>query len=146
MLSFCVAALPADIAVCAAAVADWRAAGEAEQKIKKDSSGEPPALVLVENPDILQTLSQMNGRRPELVVGFAAETENVIDHAKRKRERKGCDWIIANNVDPSRGVMGGNENTVHLITDSSVESWPTMAKDEVALALAKRIAGHFGSK
>jgi len=146
MLSVCEAALPADIAVCAAAVADWRAAGEAEQKIKKDRSGEPPTLVLVENPDILQTLSQMNGSRPELVVGFAAETENIIDHAKSKRARKGCDWIIANNVAPSTGVMGGNENTVHLITDSSVESWPTMAKDEVALALAKRIAGHFGSK
>ena len=86
----------------------------------------------------------MNGGRPELVVGFAAETENVIDHAKSKRVRKGCDWIVANNV--GAGVMGGDENTVHLITDSGVESWPTMAKDEVALTLAKRIAGHFGSK
>ena len=146
MLAACEAALPADIAVCAAAVADWRTAGEAEQKIKKDGSGQPPALALVENPDILQTLSQINGGRPELVVGFAAETENVIDHAKSKRARKGCDWIVANNVGPGAGVMGGDKNTVHLITDSGVENWPTMAKGEVALELAKRIAVHFGSK
>ena len=126
--------------------ADWRAAGEAEQKIKKDGSGQPPALALVENPDILQTLSQMNAGRPKLVVGFAAETENVIDQAKSKRARKGCDWIVANNVGSGAGVMGGDKNTVHLVTDSGIESWPTMAKDEVALALAKRIASHFGLK
>ena len=145
MLADCEAALPADIAVCAAAVADWRVAGEAEQKIKKDGSGAPPALALVENPDILKTLSQLNGGRPDLVVGFAAETELVIDHAQKKRTRKGCDWIVANDVGAGTGVMGGDDNTVHLITEHGVEDWPTMAKDAVAAALAQRIADHFGS-
>ncbi len=146
MLAACEAALPADIAVCAAAVADWRVDGEAEQKMKKDGSGQPPALALVENPDILRTLSQLNGTRPKLVVGFAAETEKVIDHAQSKRARKGCDWIVANDVGAGTGVMGGDENTVHLITAQGVEDWPTMAKEAVAVALAKRIADHFGSK
>ncbi len=150
MLAACEAALPADIAVCAAAVADWRVAGEAGQKMKKDGSGQPPALNLVENPDILATLSQMNGGRPNLVVGFAAETEKVVDHAQSKRARKGCDWIVANDVSAESGVMGGNENTVHLITADNVEDWPKMPKDAVATALAKRIAdyfsNHFGSE
>jgi phosphopantothenoylcysteine decarboxylase/phosphopantothenate--cysteine ligase len=145
MLAACEAALPADIAVCAAAVADWRVTGEAEQKIKKDGSGAPPALALVENPDILKTLSRLNGGRPELVVGFAAETETVVEHAQRKRTRKGCDWIVANDVGAGTGVMGGDDNTVHLITEEGVEDWPTMAKDAVAAALAQRIADHFGS-
>lgn len=148
MLAACEAALPADIAVCAAAVADWRVAGEAGQKMKKDGSGQPPALKLVENPDILATLSQLdqsNGSRPNLVVGFAAETEMVIDHAQSKRARKGCDWIVANDVSADGGVMGGDENTVHLITEGDVENWPTMPKDVVAVALAKRIADHFGA-
>ena len=145
MLADCEAALPADIAVCAAAVADWRVAGEAEQKIKKNGSGAPPALALVENPDILKTLSQLNGGRPDLVVGFAAETELVVDHAQKKRTRKGCDWIVANDVGAGTGVMGGDDNTVHLITEHGVEDWPTMAKDAVAAALAQRIADHFGS-
>ena len=143
MLAACETALPADIAVCAAAVADWRVAGEAEQKVKKDGSGQPPALILVENADILATLSQLNGGRPGLVVGFAAETEKVVDHAKGKRTRKGCDWIVANDVGAGTGVMGGDENTVHLITAQGVEDWPTMSKDAVAVALARRIADHF---
>ena len=143
MLAACEAALPADIAVCAAAVADWRVAGEAEQKMKKDGSGRPPALNLVENPDILATLSQMNGGRPSLVVGFAAETEKVVDHAQSKRTRKGCDWIVANDVGTGTRVMGGDENTVHLITAADVENWPKMPKDAVATTLAKRIADHF---
>ncbi len=143
MLAACEAALPADIAVCAAAVADWRVAGEAGQKMKKDGSGQPPALNLVENPDILATLSQMNGGRPNLVVGFAAETEKVVDHAQSKRARKGCDWIVANDVSAESGVMGGDENTVHLITADNVEDWPKMPKDAVATALAKRIADYF---
>ncbi|MBT4170104.1 MAG: bifunctional phosphopantothenoylcysteine decarboxylase/phosphopantothenate--cysteine ligase CoaBC [Rhodospirillaceae bacterium] len=143
MLAACEAALPADIAVCAAAVSDWRVAGEAEQKMKKDGSGQPPAFNLVENPDILATLSQMNGGRPSLGVGFAAETEKVVDHAQSKRTRKGCDWIVANDVGAGTGVMGGDENTVHLITADNVEAWPKMPKDAVATALAKRIADHF---
>jgi phosphopantothenoylcysteine decarboxylase/phosphopantothenate--cysteine ligase len=143
MLAACETALPADIAVCAAAVADWRVAGEAEQKVKKDGSGRPPSLALVENPDILATLGQLNGGRPGLVVGFAAETEKVVDHAQSKRVRKGCDWIVANDVGAGTGVMGGDENTVHLITAQGVEDWPTMSKDAVADALARRIADHF---
>lgn len=145
MLAACEAALPADIAVCAAAVADWRVAGEAGQKMKKDGSGRPPALALVENPDILKTLSQLNGGRPGLVVGFAAETEKVVGYAQGKRTRKGCDWIVANDVGAGTNVMGGDDNTVHLITAQGVEDWPTMSKDAVAAALARRIAEHFGS-
>lgn len=143
MLAACESALPADIAVCAAAVADWRVAGEAEQKMKKDGSGQPPALNLVENPDILATLSKLNGTRPGLVVGFAAETETVVEHARAKRARKGCDWIVANDVGAGTGVMGGDQNTVHLITADGEENWPTMAKDAVATALARRIAEFF---
>jgi phosphopantothenoylcysteine decarboxylase/phosphopantothenate--cysteine ligase len=146
MLAACETALPADITVCAAAVADWRVVGEAGQKMKKDGSGQPPALTLVENRDILATLSRMNGGRPKLVVGFAAETETVVEHAQRKRTRKGCDWIVANDVGAGTGVMGGDENTVHLITTQGVENWPTMRKDAVAAALAKRIADHFASE
>lgn len=145
MLAACETALPADIAVCAAAVADWRVVGEAQQKMKKDGSGRPPALTLVENPDILATLSQLNGGRPRLVVGFAAETEKVVHHAQGKRTRKGCDWIVANDVGAGTGVMGGDENTVHLITAQGVEAWPTMSKDAVADALARRIADHFAA-
>ena len=146
MLAACQTALPADIAVCAAAVADWRVAGEAGQKMKKDGSGQPPALTLVENPDILASLSRLNDGRPKLVVGFAAETENVVAHAKDKRKRKGCDWIVANDVGAGTAVMGGDENTVHLITAQGVEDWPTMSKDAVAAALAERIADHFASQ
>ncbi len=136
------AALPADIAIFAAAVADWRVEGSSGQKIKKDGSG-PPRLVLIENPDILGTICKAKNR-PALVVGFAAETEKVVEHAKAKRARKGCDLIVANDVSPATGVMGGDRNTVHLIGPDTVETWPEMSKSEVArqlvAALAKRIS------
>jgi phosphopantothenoylcysteine decarboxylase/phosphopantothenate--cysteine ligase len=134
------AALPADAAVFAAAVADWRVANAAGQKMKKDGSGRPPALEFAENPDILARVSQMGAGRPRLVVGFAAETENVAAHAQAKRARKGCDWIVANDVSPATGIMGGTENAVVLITEQGVESWPRLPKAEVAKALALRIA------
>ncbi|HEV7368424.1 bifunctional phosphopantothenoylcysteine decarboxylase/phosphopantothenate--cysteine ligase CoaBC [Arenibaculum sp.] len=143
MLAACEAALPADVAVCAAAVADWRfeAAG---QKLKKEGGG-PPRLVLAENPDILATLSRPGPVRPRLVVGFAAETERVLEHAGAKLRRKGCDWILANDVSPGSGVFGGDSNAVHLLTrdGNDVESWPRAGKDEVAARLAERIALHF---
>jgi len=128
------AALPADAAILVAAVADWRVA-RADQKIKKGASG-PPTLHLIENPDILATLAK-NPQRPRLLIGFAAETENVIANAQAKLARKGCDWIIANDV--SGDVMGGDGNAVHLVTVNGVESWPRMAKDEVAEKLALRV-------
>ena len=136
MASAVEAALPADAAIMVAAVADWRVEGAA-QKIKKDGSGAPPVLHLVENPDILATLSR-SPRRPALVVGFAAETENVIEHAKAKLAKKGCDWIVANDV--SGDVMGGEANSVHIVSAEGVESWERMAKGEVAQHLAERIA------
>ena len=108
------AALPADIAIFAAAVADWRVANAGEQKLKKTAAGMPP-LQLVENPDILATISKLTDKRPPLVIGFAAETEHLIDNAKAKLARKGCDWIVANDVSPATGVMGGDRNTVHLL-------------------------------
>ncbi len=144
MLAAVQQALPADVAVCVAAVSDWRVPNDATQKIKKNG-GAPPSLDLVENPDILATLSGRNSNRPGLVVGFAAETERVIDHATEKRIRKGCDWIVANDVSPARGVMGGDQNTVHLITEAGVEHWPPNAKDAVADHLARRIADYFAA-
>ncbi|WP_029005423.1 bifunctional phosphopantothenoylcysteine decarboxylase/phosphopantothenate--cysteine ligase CoaBC [Azorhizobium doebereinerae] len=132
--------LPADIAIFAAAVADWRVAGEAEQKIKKGPEGTPD-LALVENPDILATVSHHSTLRPRLVVGFAAETENVVPNAKAKRLRKGCDWIVANDVSPATGIMGGDANTVHLVTAEGVEDWPSASKGEVARRLVARLAG-----
>ena len=134
------AALPADIFVAAAAVADWRAEGEAREKIKKGAKG-PPSIALVENPDILATVSKMKKGRPPLVVGFAAETEKVIEHARAKLARKGCDLIVANDVSPASGVMGGERNTVHLIGADGVESWPEMDKDDVA----RRLVAHFAA-
>ncbi|SOE00268.1 bifunctional phosphopantothenoylcysteine decarboxylase/phosphopantothenate--cysteine ligase CoaBC [Caenispirillum bisanense] len=139
MLAACQAALPADILVCAAAVADWRVEA-ADQKLKKQPGGAPPALVLSENPDILATLSQAGARRPRLVVGFAAETETVVEHAVAKRRRKGCDWILANDVSPATGTFGGDDNTLHLITDHGVEDWPRLTKQAAAERLAARIA------
>ncbi len=137
------AALPADIAIFAAAVADWRVANEGEQKLKKTAAAMPP-LQLVENPDILATISGLHDKRPPLVIGFAAETENLIDNAKAKLARKGCDWIVANDVSPATGVMGGDRNTVHLLTRDAngitVDSWPVMTKEQVAAALVARIA------
>jgi phosphopantothenoylcysteine decarboxylase / phosphopantothenate---cysteine ligase len=143
MLARVEAALPADIAIFAAAVADWRVASAGEQKLKKTDVALPP-LQLVENPDILATISKLKDRRPRLVIGFAAETEHLIDNAKAKLKRKGCDWIVANDVSPSTGVMGGDRNTVHLLSrngdDIDVDSWPVMTKEKVAAALVARIA------
>lgn len=144
MLSACEAALPVDVAVCAAAVADWRIDRAADQKLKKDSGG-LPALSLAENPDILATLSAAGNTRPALVIGFAAETENIAAHAQAKRQRKGCDWILANDVSPATGTFGGAENTIHLVTADGEEDWPRMTKDDVAKQLAERIAAHFGA-
>jgi phosphopantothenoylcysteine decarboxylase/phosphopantothenate--cysteine ligase len=131
--------LPADAAIFAAAVADWGIAKPEDQKIKKTVSG-APSFVLTENPDILATVAKLKTGRPRLVVGFAAETEKVIDHAKAKLKRKGCDWIVANDVSPTTGVMGGDRNTVHLVTADGVESWPLQSKDDVARHLIGRIA------
>lgn len=143
MLAACEAALPADVAVFAAAVADWRVADASEQKIKKDGAN-APALTLVPNPDILATLSRPGPRRPRLIVGFAAETENVVEYATAKRRRKGCDWIVANDVSPATGIMGGKANEVHLVTAEGAEPWPRMDKTEVAARLAERIAAALG--
>ncbi|MEL6701050.1 MAG: bifunctional phosphopantothenoylcysteine decarboxylase/phosphopantothenate--cysteine ligase CoaBC, partial [Pseudomonadota bacterium] len=139
MLEATQAALPADAAVFAAAVADWRVEGAAEQKMKKTKTG-LPSLSFAENPDILATVSQMTAGRPALVVGFAAETETVVEHATAKRARKGCDWIVANDVSAGTGIMGGSENDVVLITGEGAEDWPRMGKDAVAHRLADRIA------
>ncbi|WBU61905.1 bifunctional phosphopantothenoylcysteine decarboxylase/phosphopantothenate--cysteine ligase CoaBC [Paracoccus albus] len=133
------AALPADAAVMAAAVADWKVANRADQKMKKGRDG-MPVLEFAENPDILAWVSQLKTRRPALVVGFAAETEDVVSNATAKRRRKGCDWIVANDVSPSTGTFGGEDNTVTLISDDGAESWARMGKDEVARKLAARIA------
>ena len=144
MLAACQDALPADIAVCAAAVADWHVEGLTDRKIKKDG-GAPPTLSLGENPDILATLSSRNDRRPELVVGFAAETNDVISHAQAKLKRKGCDWIVANDVSPETGIMGGDHNCVHLITATGVDSWEQQSKGDVARKLADRISSHLAN-
>jgi phosphopantothenoylcysteine decarboxylase / phosphopantothenate---cysteine ligase len=138
MLAAVEKALPADAAIFAAAVADWRVAQAQDQKIKK--SGKAPALELMENPDILATVAKLGDKRPALVVGFAAETDQVIPHAREKLAKKGCDWIVANDVSPETGVFGGDRNTVHLVTASGVESWPPQSKDQVAKNLVARIA------
>jgi len=135
------AALPADAAVMAAAVADWHVQNSTDQKMKKQNGG-LPSLILAENPDILAGLS-VSMRRPKLVVGFAAETEHVAEYAAQKRLRKGCDWIVANDVSPATGIMGGAENAVILITADGSEVWPRMSKTAVAVALARRIADAF---
>jgi phosphopantothenoylcysteine decarboxylase/phosphopantothenate--cysteine ligase len=140
MLSAAERALPVDCAVFAAAVADWRIAEAAGEKIKKAPGARAPALQLVENPDILSEVAHRKGGRPRLVIGFAAETENLIAHAKDKLRRKGCDWIIANDVSAETGIMGGDRNSVHLITSDRVESWPPQSKEDVARALVARIA------
>jgi phosphopantothenoylcysteine decarboxylase / phosphopantothenate---cysteine ligase len=132
------AALPADVAVFAAAVADWRVANAAGQKIKKEKSGALPSLTFAENPDILATVSK-GPQRPRLVVGFAAETTDVLAHAQVKRARKGCDWIVANDVSPETGIMGGDENAVTVLDAQGAEAWPRMSKDAVARKLAARI-------
>lgn len=143
MLAAAEAALPADIAIFTAAVADWRAAHEGAQKLKKTTAGVPP-LQLVENPDILATISTLRDKRPPLVIGFAAETEHLLDNARAKFTRKGCDWMVANDVSPGTGVMGGDRNTVHLLTrgeggEIRTESFSVMTKEEVATMLIERI-------
>ena len=132
-------ALPADIAIFAAAVADWRAAEPSTTKIKKQQ-GRTPTLKLVENPDILSTIAHRKSGRPRLVIGFAAETDHVIANAKAKLAKKGCDWILANDVSPETGIMGGDTNTIHLITPVALEHWPPQSKDDVARMLVERIA------
>jgi phosphopantothenoylcysteine decarboxylase/phosphopantothenate--cysteine ligase len=138
MLDAVQAALPADAAVFAAAVADFRPEAAPTQKIKKEPGAPPPEIRLALNPDILATIAAHPTQRPRLLIGFAAETEKVVEHAQQKRARKGCDWIVANDV--SGDVMGGAENAVHLVTATGVEDWPRLPKEEVARRLAARIA------
>jgi phosphopantothenoylcysteine decarboxylase/phosphopantothenate--cysteine ligase len=140
MLLACEAALPADIAVCAAAVADWHVAEATDHKIKKTADAPAPSLTLVPNPDILATLARSGPARPRLVVGFAAETDDVLAHAVAKRGRKGCDWIVANDVSTGTGIMGGEDNRVILVTADATEEWPRLPKSAVAARLAARIA------
>ena len=138
-------ALPADLAIFAAAVADWRVVSAAEQKIKKAKGGNPPALALAENADILKTIAKPGPRRPALVIGFAAETEAVIEHAQKKRKDKGADWIVANDVSPQTGTFGGDRNTVHLVTAEGVTSWAPQSKDAVARLLVQQAADWFAA-
>ena len=146
MLAAVKAALPADAAVFAAAVADWRVATEAKGKIKKDKSGgPPPALSLTENPDILATIGH-DAKRPTVVVGFAAETDDLLANARKKLAAKGADWIVANDVSPASGIMGGTENAVHLVSADGVDDWPRLSKDEVARRLVARIAEALSEK
>ena len=144
MLHAVTAALPADAVVCAAAVADWRVANAPESKMKKQQ-GRLPVLEFAENPDILATISAPGPLRPKLVVGFAAETDDVLANAQAKRARKGCDWIVANDVSPATGTFGGSENTVHLVSEAGGEEWPKMAKAAVAQRLAQRMADTLNS-
>ena len=139
MLEAVQAALPSDVAIFAAAVADWRVEGASDRKLKKSKDG-LPTLSFAENPDILAHVAQLKKGRPSLVVGFAAETNDVEANATAKRKRKGCDWIVANDVSPETGIMGGSENAVSIISDAGVEEWPRMSKDNVARKLAQRIA------
>ena len=143
MLAACEAALPCDVAVCAAAVSDWRAKTSHAQKMKKNGKT-APALEMTLNPDILAKLSAAGNARPALVVGFAAETEKVAEHAEAKRAKKGCDWILANDVSADSGTFGGGDNTIHLIDAAGAETWPRMSKADVAARLARRIADTLG--
>jgi phosphopantothenoylcysteine decarboxylase/phosphopantothenate--cysteine ligase len=145
MLTAVELALPADIAIFAAAVADWRVERVSRSKIKKQD-GRPRGLALVENPDILSTIAHLKDKRPQLVIGFAAETDDVVANAKAKRIKKGCDWILANDVSPETGIMGGDSNTIHLITATDVEDWPPLSKDAVARRLIARIAAALGDQ
>jgi phosphopantothenoylcysteine decarboxylase/phosphopantothenate--cysteine ligase len=143
MLAACEAALPVDVAVMAAAVADWRVETATRHKLKKDA-GTPPTLRLAENPDVLASIAQRGNDRPALVIGFAAETEDVVENARRKRLRKRCDWILANDVSPGTKTFGGDRNTIHLVDADGIEDWPVMTKHQVAARLAERIARHLG--
>jgi len=138
-------ALPVDGAVFAAAVADWRVLNQSDQKVKK-KAGALPDLVLAENADILATVSQMTQGRPELVVGFAAETQDILENGSAKLARKGCDWIVANDVSAGSGTFGGDNNSVHLITVTGVESWPSQSKTAVSQQLARQISDYFESR
>jgi phosphopantothenoylcysteine decarboxylase/phosphopantothenate--cysteine ligase len=144
MLGAALGRLPVDVAVCAAAVADWTVSNASKEKRKKDASGQPPPIELTPNPDILATLSERGTARPRLVVGFAAETEKLLEHAQSKLQRKGCDWILANDVSPASGTFGGDSNKIHLITSQGVDEWPRMTKIAVAELLARRIAEKLG--
>ena len=145
MLEACRADLPCDVAVFAAAVADWRPARASGQKVKK-SAGRPPAIVLEETPDVLAAIAAPGNARPALVIGFAAETENIVENARRKQRTKGCDWVLANDVSPGTGTFGGEANTIHLITGAGSEDWPRLPKDEVAGRLTARIAAWFETR
>ncbi len=138
MLAACSAALPVEVAVCAAAVGDWRPSKPAAHKLKKSVGA--PRIELARNPDILATLAQAGNLRPRLVIGFAAETENLIENARAKLSAKGCDWVVANDVGAGTGTFGGTSNTVRLVSKDAVEDWPTLSKDEVAARLVERIA------
>jgi phosphopantothenoylcysteine decarboxylase/phosphopantothenate--cysteine ligase len=140
MLDAALAGLPADVALCAAAVADWRVAHQAAEKLKKEEGQTALNLALARNPDILATLAAPSARRPTLVIGFAAETETIITHAQAKLSRKGADWIVANDISPDTGIMGGDHTEVHLVSASGVEDWPAMGKDEMAMKLLARAA------
>jgi phosphopantothenoylcysteine decarboxylase/phosphopantothenate--cysteine ligase len=145
MLEACQATLPVDVAVFCAAVVDWRVKTVATQKIKKAETGAAGVeliLSLVENPDILKTICTAGALRPRLCVGFAAETENVIENAIAKRRAKGCNWILSNDVSPASGTFGGDRNTIHLITETGVESWQTLSKTDIGTRLADRLADH----
>jgi phosphopantothenoylcysteine decarboxylase/phosphopantothenate--cysteine ligase len=146
MLAAAQKALPVDVAIFAAAVADWRVANAGEQKIKKKAGQTTPELSLIENPDILSTVAHRKSQRPKLVIGFAAETENVAANAREKLARKGCDWILANDVSPATGIMGGDRNTIQLVTASGIEPWPPQSKDDVAAMLVERIAKELAEK
>jgi phosphopantothenoylcysteine decarboxylase/phosphopantothenate--cysteine ligase len=139
MLDAVLDAFPADIAICAAAVADWRASHEAAQKLKKEGGGDI-TLSLAQNPDILATLAKPSPQRPDMVIGFAAETENLVANATAKRRAKGADWIVANDVSAGTGIMGGDRTVVHLVTSVGVEDWAPMSKDEMATRLLSRAA------
>lgn len=145
MLAACQNSLPADIIVCAAAVSDWRASTTAPSKIKKQAGEAPPSLSLTENPDILAILSRAGADRPQLVIGFAAETNDVVANAVSKRQRKGCDWMVANDVSADRATFGNDRNTVHLISATGTEDWPEMSKIDVGRRLTDRIVAHFGN-
>jgi phosphopantothenoylcysteine decarboxylase/phosphopantothenate--cysteine ligase len=133
-------ALPADVAIFAAAVADWRVANPTQQKLKKQPGKSTPELPLVENPDILATIAKRKTQRPKLVIGFAAETENIAANAKTKLTKKGCDWILANDVSPQTGIMGGDQNAITLVSSTGLETWPPQSKEEVASQLVARIS------
>jgi phosphopantothenoylcysteine decarboxylase/phosphopantothenate--cysteine ligase len=146
MLTAVETALPADVAVFAAAVADWRVTSAADQKIKKAKGTEAPALSLAENPDILGTIAARGSLRPALIIGFAAETENVVAHAQKKRKEKGADWIVANDVSPGTGTFGGDRTTVHLVTGEGTANWPPQSKEAVGRQLMEQAASWLASE